>query len=155
MAKLILFKPEVRRTSQDFAFPLVRKTMNEAYSGAKRKAPVRKPKPFDKRPAGRLRKSIRRRGPRKLITKVQGSVGTTLRYSKSVHDGAKSHSIAARSKPNLVFYWEKRDVTFVGKKVNHPGVRKSSTTEYLYDPLLVAGRRNGFIVRRIPDTATA
>jgi hypothetical protein len=148
MARVILNKPEIRRTSQDLAFPLVDKTMDETLALARRYVPVRKPRPYDKRPTGRLKKSLRKVGPKKMITQVKGSVGSRLKYAISVHDGANPHTIVAR-KPNLVFYWEREDVTFVGKKVNHPGVRRSSRTQYLYLPLAMVGRRNGFIVRRI------
>lgn len=147
MAKVILFKPVVRQTAQDFAFPLVDKTMDETLALARRYVPVRKPKPYDRRASGRLKRSLRKRGPRKQITQVKGSVGSTLRYAASVHEGARPHQIVAR-KPNLVFYWEKKNVTFIGKRVNHPGVRRRSRTQYLYLPLSLAGRRNGFVVRR-------
>lgn len=150
MAKLILNKPEIRRTAQDFAFPLVDKTLDETLALARRYVPVRKPKPYDRRASGRLQKSLRKRGPLKQITQVKGSVGSTLRYAASVHEGAKPHAIVAR-KPNLVFYWEKKNVTFVGKRVNHPGVRRFARTQYLYLPLSLVGRRNGFIVRRVKE----
>ena len=147
MAKVILFKPEVRRTAQELATPLVDRTLDDTLALARRYVPVRKQKPFDRRAPGRLKRSLRKRGPKKLITRVTGSVGSTLRWAASVHDGAIPHVIVAR-KSNLVFYWEREDVTFVGKRVSHPGVRRSSRTQYLYLPLVLVGRRNGFIVRR-------
>jgi hypothetical protein len=148
VARLILNRPYIRVVAQDFAYPLVKKTLENTYDLAQRYVPVRNPKPFDRRPGGRLKKSIRVRGPKKQITQVQGSVGSRLKYAASVHEGANPHIIVAK-KPNLVFYWEREDVTFVGKRVNHPGVRRSSRTQYLYLPLVLVGRRNGFIVRRL------
>lgn len=148
MAKVILNRPEIRKTAQEAAFPLVDKVLDETLTLSRRYVPVRKQKPFDKRPTGRLKRSLRKRGPRKQITQVKGTVGSRQKFAMSVHEGAKPHVIVA-NKPNLVFYWERKNVTFVGKKVNHPGVRRSSRTQYLYLPLVLVGRRNGFIVRRI------
>jgi hypothetical protein len=147
VAKVILFKPEVRRTAQEAAFPLVDKTLDETLALSRRYVPVRKPRQYDRRATGRLKKSLRKRGPKRQITQVQGSVGSTRNYAMAVHEGAVPHVIVAK-RPNLVFYWEKMDVTFVGKRVNHPGVRRSSRKQYLYLPLVLVGRKNGFIVRR-------
>lgn len=146
MAIVILNKPEVRRTAQDLAEPLVDKAMFFTLRGAKRMAPVRSMRPYDKRRTGRLRANLRKRGPRKMITQVKGSVGSTLPYAMSVHGGAQPHLIMARNRPNLVFYWEREAVTFVGPRVNHPGVRESSTTKYLTKPLVQAAARYGFRV---------
>lgn len=148
MAKLILFPKEIRETATEAAFPLVDKTLTETLALSKRYVPVRKPRPYDRRPTGRLKRSLRKHGPRRMVTQVKGDVGSRARHAASVHDGAKPHAIVAK-KPNLVFYWERENVTFVGKRVKHPGVRKSSRTQYLYLPLAIVGRRNGFIVRRL------
>lgn len=148
MAKLILFPQQVRETATEFAFPKVDQTLTQTLALAKRYVPVRKPRPYDKRPTGRLKRSLLKHGPKRMVTQVKGDVGSRARYAISVHDGAAPHVIVAK-KPNLVFYWEREDVTFVGKKVNHPGVRRSSRTQYLYLPLAIVGRRNGFMVRRI------
>ena len=149
MAKLTLFPAEVRSTAQNFAFPLVDKVLDEELALSRRYVPVRKPKPFDRRPTGRLKRSLRKHGPRKLITKVQGSVGSRAKYAASVHDGAQSHTFTAKNKKVLRFWWEKKGVVFFGPKVNHPGVSRSSRKQFLYLPLVIVGRRNGFIVRRL------
>lgn len=148
MAKLILFPKEVRETATEAVYPLVDRTLTETLALSKRYVPVRNPRPYDKRPTGRLKRSLRKHGPKRQVTQVKGDVGSRLRFAMSVHDGARPHKIVAK-KPNLVFYWEREDVTFVGKSVNHPGVRRSRRTQYLYLPLAIVGRRNGFIVRRI------
>lgn len=149
MARFIPNKPDIRLTSVALAFPLVDKTMDQTYNLAQRRVPVRKARPYDRRATGRLKRNMKKRGPRKGIRSVSGSIGNTLRYSLSVHDGAKRHTITARRAPKLVFYWQKKGVTFVGKRVNHPGVRRSSRKQYLYLPLAVIGKRNGFKVRRL------
>lgn len=154
MATVIIDRPKALATAVKAAFPLVDKTLDQTTTLSKRYAPVRKARPYDRRPTGRLRKSIRKRGPKIQITQVKGTVGSRLPYAASVHQTAKPHTIAAR-KPNLVFYWVKHDVTFVGKKVNHPGVRPFARTQYLYLPLVLVGRRNGFIVRKSTTELTS
>lgn len=149
MAKLILFPKEVRETAANFAEPKVDKVLTETEALAKRYAPVRKPRPYDKRPTGRLRRSIHKHGPKRQVTQVKGDVGSRARHAAAVHQGAVPHAIIARNKPKLVFYWAEKDVTFVGKRVSHPGVRRFARTQYLYLPLAIVGRRNGFIVRRL------
>lgn len=148
MAKLILFPKEVRETATEFAVPKVDAVLTQTLALSKRYVPVRKPRPYDRRPTGRLKRSLRKHGPKRQVTQVKGDVGSRARHAASVHDGAIPHPIVAK-KPNLVFYWEREDVTFVGKSVNHPGVRRSSRTQYLYLPLAIVGRRNGFIVQRL------
>jgi len=148
MAKLILDKTAVRYTGITEVFPLVNKTMNETLELSKRYVPVRKPRAFDRRATGRLKRSLRKVGPRKGVWSVAGKVGSTLRYAASVHEGAQAHVIRARNEPNLVFFWEREGVTFVGKKVRHPGVRHFARKQYLFLPLAIVGRRNGFVVRR-------
>jgi hypothetical protein len=153
MAKVILFPNEVRAAATEKAFPLVDKVLDETLAGAKRTVPVRSPRPFDKRPTGRLKRSLRKVGPKKMVTQVKGSVGSRLRFAASVHDGANPHEIRAK-KPNLVFYWQRENVTFVGKRVNHPGVSKGARTQYLFIPLTIAAVRNDFLVRRIAVKGT-
>lgn len=155
MAVLILNKAEVHRVSSELVLPLVDKATYFTLRGAKRMVPVRTPKPFDKRPGGRLKASLRKRGPKVYLTQVKSSVGTTLRFAASVHGGAKPHIITPRFKPKLVFYWEKREVTFVGKRVSHPGVRPQSTTKFLTEPLAKAAARYGFKLRFTPTLGTS
>lgn len=150
MAKVVLFRPEVKATSQNDAFPLVEKMLYRTLAGAKRAAPVRKQKPFDKRPAGRLRKSLKKRGPKRYVNRIEGSVGSTLRYAAAIQKGAKSHIIRAKNRKNLIFFWERRDEVFSGPFVTHPGVKKSKRTDYLMKPLRKAARRYGFTVRDLP-----
>lgn len=149
MARFVPNKPDIRATSVALAFPLVDKTLTQTYNLAQRRVPVRKAREYDRRATGRLKRNMKKKGPKKGIRTISGSVGNTLRYSLAVHDGAKAHPIAARRAPKLVFFWAKKGVTFVGKRVNHPGVRRSSRKQYLYLPLSIAGKRNGFKVRRL------
>lgn len=149
MATVLLNKETVHRTASEKALPLVTKVLEQTLTGARRKVPKRDPRFGDRRAVGRLAASLKQRGPRVMKTQVKGSVGSTLNYAISVHDGAKAHLIVARRVRFLSFYWERRDLFFVGKRVNHPGIRQGRNTEYLYKPLQVAGRRNGFIVRRL------
>lgn len=148
MAKFVPNKPDIRLTSQTLAKPLVEKVLDETLTLSRRYVPVRKQKPYDRRPTGRLKKSLRKRGPTTLITRITGSVGSGLRYAASVHEGAEPHVIVARNKKALHFYWERRNVEFFGLSVKHPGVPRHSRTQYLYLPLSIVGRRNGFIVTR-------
>lgn len=37
--------------------------------------------------------------------------------------GAKNHPIDAKNAPNLVFWWDKMETMFVGKHVDHPGMK--------------------------------
>lgn len=155
MATVVLNKAEVHRTAAEFALPKVTKVLTQTYSRAKQMVPKRSPRYGDLRPVGRLERSIKQRGPRILATKVSGSVGSTLAYASSVHDGAEAHSIVARRVRLLSFYWESKSLWFVGRHVSHPGIRAFSRTEYLYRPLVIAGRRNGFVVRRLVSGVAA
>ena len=138
----------IHKAAVDRALPDVEKVLHGTLNLSKRYVPVRNGRIGDRRPTGRLQRSLRIRGPKVLKTRITGSVGSTLRYAASVHEGAKPHQIRARNKRVLAFYWEKRGEFFFGKKVNHPGVRRSSRTQYLYLPLALVGRRENFIVRR-------
>lgn len=62
----------------------------------------------------------------KRITSTRGEttvlVGVErVPYAIWVHEGANPHVIEARNVPNLVFWWERENRLFVGKRVNHPG----------------------------------
>lgn len=148
MATFIPDKTDIYLTSVALATPLVDKVLDGTLSLARRYVPVRNPRQFDKRPTGRLKASLKKVGPRKLKTRVSGKVGSTKNYAAAVHQGAEAHPIVARRRPLLSFYWEKKGVSFHGLRVKHPGIRRSSRTQYLYLPLAVVGRRNGFIVRQ-------
>lgn len=149
MAKVILFPLQVHHTSSTAAEPLVDKVLTETLELAQRRVPVRaSTRPFDRRTTGRLKRSLKKRGPFIKVTKVDGTVGSRLPYASSIEDGAKAHTFGPRFQPDLVFYWEREDVTFVGKRVNHPGVRQPS--HFLWDSLRAAAFANGFKTRRLP-----
>jgi hypothetical protein len=142
-------KAFIRLAAQRAARPQVRRVLTETLTLSKRYVPVRNARPYDKRPTGRLKRSLRSQGPIDRVWSVTGRVGTTLRYATAVHEGAQPHRITARYRPRLVFFWTKKGTVFTGFSVNHPGVRPSSRTQYLYLPLVLVGRRHGFIVRRV------
>lgn len=154
MAKYFANRIVTRMTAQGDAKPLVDKVLTETLALSKKFVPVRSPRKYDKRPTGRLKRSLKKSGPRVLINSVKGSVGSRLPFADAVHRGAAPHVIEAKNRKNLRFYWEKRGTTFSGPSVKHPGVPKSSTTEYLYLPLVIVGSRNNFIVRRTPAGRT-
>lgn len=151
MATLILNPASVRQAAINRALPDVEKVLAGTLLLSRRYTPVRAPRIYDRRPTGRLLRSLRRRGPKVLRTRITGQVGSTLRYAASVHEGARPHVIRARNKRLLSFFWEREFTRFVGKKVNHPGIRRYSRTQYLYLPLVLVGRRHNFIVRRVGE----
>lgn len=155
MAKYFPNKPFTRLVAQTEAKPLVDRVLTETFALSKRYVPVRAPRKYDRRPTGRLKRSLKKTGPRVLVNSVKGNVGSRLPFAISVHDGAGPHRIVARSKPRLFFFWENAGRVFSGDAVNHPGVRRFARTQYLYLPLAAVGRRHGFIVRRLtPGSAS-
>lgn len=154
MAKFIPFPLQIHHVTSTAAEPLVDRVLTETLEIAQRRVPVRaSARPFDRRTTGRLKRSLKKRGPFIKVTKVDGIVGSSLAYADSIERGAKPHVIAARFQPDLVFYWQRQDVTFVGRYVNHPGVRQA--TNFLYDSLQEAAFANGFKVRRLPGRPSA
>lgn len=149
MAKYIPNKPFTRLVAQTEAKPLVDTVLTDTFALAKRYVPVRAPRKYDRRPTGRLKRSLKKTGPRVLVNSVKGNIGSKLPSAASVHDGAEPHRIVARTKPNLFFFWEQKGEVFSGTAVNHPGVRRFARTQYLYLPLAIVGRRNNFIVQRL------
>lgn len=151
MAKYYPNKTYTRLVAQGEAKPLVNKVLDEVLEGAKKMVPVRNARKYDRRPTGRLKRSLKKIGPKTYLNSIKGSVGSRLSYADSVHSGANPHVIEAKTERGLRFYWESRGTVVVTPRVNHPGVVESSTTEYLYIPLLIAGYKNDFIVRRTPQ----
>lgn len=80
---------------------------------------------------------------------VSGRVGSNREYAASVHEGAKGHPIVARRKKLLSFWWEKENVRFAGRSVNHPGVRPFARKQFLWLPLNIVARRHNFKTRRL------
>lgn len=148
MARYVPDKVQTRLTAIGLIRPEVDEVLEETLEGARRRAPVRSPRPYDRRATGRLRKSLRQRGPKVQITQISGSVGSTLRYAASVHEGSKPHRIQARYRTVLSFWWDRYSVRVAFPRVNHPGIRKTRRKQYLWLPLRSAARRHGFAVRR-------
>lgn len=148
MATFIPNPAGIRQAAINEALPRVKRVMGGTLRLARSYVPKRSPRPGDRRAVGRLERSLRQRGPRVLKTVITGDVGSGLRYAASVHDGAKPHIIVARQRRLLSFFWERHGIWFVGRHVNHPGVRRYARTQYLYLPLSIVGRREGFLVRR-------
>lgn len=70
-----------------------------------------------------------------LIRLADGAVGEMRwpqRYASYVDAGTPPHSIDARRKPNLVFFWPKAGRLFIGKHVNHPGTRPTGFAGLAY-----------------------
>lgn len=151
MAKYFPNKTYTRLVAQGDAKPLVNKVLDDTLAGAKKMVPVRNARKYDRRPTGRLKRSLKKTGPKVYLNSVKGSVGSRLSYADSVHGGAKPHIIEGKTPRGLRFYWESRGRVVITPRVNHPGVVESSTTEYLYVPLLAAGAKHGFTVRRTPQ----
>lgn len=149
MARLVLYPVQVKKAAVDKSFPLVKMVLVETLSLSKRYAPKRKPRPYDRRPTGRLQRSLKQQGPVVRVRTVTGRVGSTRNYALAVHDGSAPHRIIARQKPVLSFWWEKHSVRFAGKSVNHPGIRAFARKQYLWLPLTMVARRHGFKTRRL------
>lgn len=43
--------------------------------------------------------------------------------AKFVHDGTRPHIIRAKNARQLVFFWERENKMFFGKRVSHPGIQ--------------------------------
>lgn len=66
-------------------------------------------------------------------------IGNKAPHAKYIEHGTKPHSIDARNVPNLVFFWEKRNVTFVGPHVDHPGAYHGVGKKILERALRISG----------------
>lgn len=134
----------------------VAKTCRHIEHDAKVGAPVRKPARGE--PAGgTLRASIGTDLKVRGQFRIDGRVGSRLRYAHVVHSGAKRHTIRPKFKRMLSFYWDKAPhemVTQFGpyegkvmlRRVTHPGMKG---TRYLTVPLRFWGRVMGFKVYTI------
>lgn len=110
---------------------------------------------------GALARSIESHGPTVTGVIVEGTVGSSLDYARSIHNGAKVHWIFpqgasgvirfdSRDRPQLRFFWAKvgrvayfphipgspRRIGF-----SHPGVSRAKTRKFLTTPLRRAARR--------------
>lgn len=79
---------------------------------------------------------------------VRGTVGTRVKYSMAIHEGARPHKIRPRREGGtLKFYWARVGAVVYFKSVNHPGV---GSTPFLTSSLADAARPLGFrVVRQI------
>lgn len=120
---------------------------------AKVGAPVRKPG-RGQASGGRLRANIGTKLEVRGAFRVNGRVGSNVRYALVVHRGAKRHRILPRNKKMLSFYWDgappgmaTRRGPHAGKvllrRVRHPGMKG---THYLTVPLRYWGHLRGFKV---------
>lgn len=153
MATFIPDRAGIRYAAISVAHPLVKDVMDETLAGAKRYVRDRKPRPYDDRPTGRLKRSLKKQGPVTRVRTISGRVGSNREYAMSVHDGARPHRITARRARLLSFWWEERGVRFAGRKVAHPGVRPHSRRQFLWLPLNVAAKRHNFKTRRLVGLA--
>lgn len=153
--RVILYKAIINAHSVEVGRRLVKQVLYETEFGAKILA---RGGPYS---VGNLADSIHSDGPTVTGSSVVGSVGSSLSYAKSVHDGAKVHWIfpkaakgvirfGSRRRPQLRFFWRRAGrVVFMphvpgspGKiGHSHPGVKGK---HYLTEPLRNAARRHGF-----------
>jgi hypothetical protein len=63
-------------------------------------------------------------------------------YAATLELGSRKHGIDAQHGPNLVFFWQREGVLFVGPHVNHPGNRRPR--RILTDAVTIAGKKLGF-----------
>lgn len=153
--RVILYRAVMRAHSREVAMRLVRQVMYETEFGAKL---ITSGGPYS---VGNLAASIHSEGPTVTGNLVNGTVGSSLPYAKSVHDGAKVHWIfpkaskgvirfGSRRRPQLRFFWRRAGrVVFMphvpgspGKiGHSHPGVKAK---HYLTEPLRNSARRHGF-----------
>jgi hypothetical protein len=153
--RVIIYQALAKAHSAEVAKRLVRQVLYETEFGAKALA---RGGPYS---TGNLADSIHSDGPHLTGTSVTGTVGSTLSYARSVHDGAKVHWIfpkaskgvvrfGSRRRPQLRFFWRRAGkVVFlphipgspgkIGR--SHPGVQGK---HYLTEPLRNAARRHGF-----------
>jgi hypothetical protein len=111
--------------------------------------------------AGILSESIHRNGPVVSGYLVRGSVGSSLKYARAVHSGARVHAIFPKAaghfyrfgrghgRPQLKFFWRKAGKVVYLPQIpgspgkigfSHPGVKGK---HYLSEPLRNAARRHG------------
>lgn len=83
---------------------------------------------------------------RETPNKIRGLVGTRVKYSMPIHEGAKAHKIRPRRQGGaLKFYWARAGRVVYFKSVNHPGV---GATPFLTSSLADTARPLGFVVVR-------
>lgn len=124
------------------AFRLIKRATEETRDVAKRNVIYRKHPGVPPRPIG-LANSIFAM-VRPTSQGWAGIVGSYLSYAASVEEGAVPHIIRPRDPGGqLVFWWSKRNLLFVGPVVHHPGQKGKS---YLRRALILVGRRYGFRV---------
>lgn len=61
------------------------------------------------------------REPSPGVTIYRGGAKSDVDYASFVEYDTAPHSIDAVNTDNLVFWWKRRGVLFIGKHVNHPG----------------------------------
>ena len=72
-----------------------------------------------------MRSDVQYEGP----LRYRSRVGAYAKYALFVDQPTRAHEIRARRAPNLVFWWEKMGVLFVGKRVMHPGTKGALFSE--------------------------
>ena len=152
-SRLKLDRQKSRQFARFLATNHVAQTCRLIEADAKIGAPVRKPARGEP-PGGRLRADIGTEISVKGSFRVQGRVGSRVRYALVVHRGAKRHRIRPKFKQALSFYWDKAPTHLVTrrgehagkvilKRVTHPGM---TGTHYLTVPLRYWGHLRGFKV---------
>lgn len=160
MARVVMYRLELKATGLDEALRLVTELMEEVTLAAKVIASA------GMYATGDLADSIEPDGPRIEGNLVVGSVGSDLPYAQVVHDGSPRHHIfpkaapgvwrfGERGRPQLKFYWRR-----LGRVVYFPHIPASYNTlgyshpgfagkQYLARPLKAIGRAKGFRVNTV------
>lgn len=160
MARIVLYKPVVRRTARNKGREEVRTLTGKVLDAARYLAPRGSHKHGSGRiQAGpRLADSFGRRFSETPF-RVTGEVYNTREYSSTVFNGSQPHEIRPRRKRVLMFEWPRGELSprlrkhmwrgkFFFEKVHHPG--NKHPTRSLQTPLAMYGRRQNFIVRNVP-----
>lgn len=160
MGRIILYQPQVTKTAQRRAIPLVRTVARSTLAAARRMAPRGDHEHGSGKPVTgpTLRASLKEGPLRVSRDRVMIQVGSDRRWAATVHQGSSPHIIRAGRGKMLKFRWDRGTVLLRGRrgqkffffrKVNHPGNRRP--VRYLMTPLIRIGRAAGFRVRATTD----
>lgn len=136
----------------------VRKVLDQALRGMKVLAPSGDHKHGSGRTvAGKKLKNSFTSSIVQLPLEVSGRITNTAEWASSMAEGSKPHRIVPKTKPFLVFRWDRGRASprlsrhqnkkglFFFRKVNHPGNRRRSG--FMTTPLVQSGRKNNFITK--------
>lgn len=135
MARVILNKAMVAKTSRTQAGLLVAKTARAIASQATRNAPGG---PYS---VGNLKRSIHVERTIDAGRSTTALVGSNLIYAHSVHEGQPARTIVPVRADKLRFFWRKAGRRVAFESVEHPG---TTGQPYLTDAMRTVAPRFGF-----------